>query len=50
MILDADIKEKMVEVIKNSDKVIMVKVILEFKELKIVNEYTPQVVCEESQK
>ena len=50
VILDEEMKGKMVEVIRKSDRVILVRVILENKVLNIVNAYAPQVGCEESQK
>lgn len=40
----------MVEVVKNSDKVIFIKVVLEDMILNIVGEYAPQVGYEESYK
>jgi len=43
-------KSKVVDVIRKSDRVIVVKLILEEKVFNIVNAYAPQVECKEKDK
>lgn len=49
-LLDAEMKRKVVEMIRKSDSVIVVRVILEEKVLNVVNAYAPQVGGEKRQK
>jgi len=50
VILDEALKRKVVEVIRKSDSLIVVRVIIEDKVLNIASVYAPQMECENSQK
>jgi len=50
VIMDEEMKDKIVKVVRKSDRVIVVKLIFEEKVLNVVGTYSPQVGCEEKDK
>jgi len=50
VILDEEMKSKVVDVGKKSDRIMTVKLVFEEKVLNIVGAYVPQVGCEEREK
>jgi len=48
--MDEEMKNKVLEIVRKSDKVIVVKLIFEEKALNVVSAYAPQVGCEKKDK